>query len=275
MTYSIVARDPSTGELGVAVQSHFLAVGPVVPWLRAGLGAVATQAMAELSYGPLALEGLAAGETPQATLDRLRADDPGQATRQVCVMSADGAVATHTGDSCIAVASHLTGDGWSVQANMMLRPGVPEAMAEAFVAGQGDLADRMLAALDAAEGAGGDIRGRQSAAMVVVAAEAPPWANLCNVRVDDHPDPLKELRRLASLRRAYRVGDIAEPTLADNPELRFWRGVALAGSGRIDEARELLVPVFAADDRWRELIRRLPAAGQLPDDRDLVDALLA
>jgi uncharacterized Ntn-hydrolase superfamily protein len=203
VTYSIVARDPATGELGVAVESHFFAVGPVVPWLRPGVGAVATQAMAELSYGPLALDLLEAGRSPSRALEILTEADPGAATRQVAVVDAAGAVAVHTGECCIAEAGHRLGEGWAVQANMMTSPGVPDAMAEAFLAAGGPLADRMLAALDAAEAAGGDIRGRQSAALVVVRGDAgsPAWDNVCDVRVDDHPEPLVELRRLVATTR--------------------------------------------------------------------------
>jgi uncharacterized Ntn-hydrolase superfamily protein len=275
VTYSIVARDPATGQLGVAVQSHFFAVGPVVPWLRAGVGAVATQAMAEISYGPKALDLLAAGATPDAALAELTAADERAATRQVAIVDATGAVATHTGERCIAEAGHRTGDGWSVQANMMTNATVPDAMAEAFTATEGDLAFRLLAALDAAEAEGGDIRGRQSAALVVVGggADVPHWDNLYDVRVDDHPDPLGELRRLAEIRRAYRTMRPDDPAVGANPELRFWNALHLATTGDVPGARVLLDPIYAADDRWRELVRRLPAAGQLPDDPELLAAL--
>lgn len=275
MTYSIVARDTATGELGVAVQSHFFAVGPVVPWLRPGVGAVATQAMAEVSYGPLALDLLVAGRSPERALEILTEADPGAATRQVGVVDATGAVAVHTGECCIAEAGHVVGEGWAVLANMMTSPGVPDAMADAFLAADGHLADRMLAALDAAEDTGGDIRGRQSAALVVVRGDAgsPVWDNVYDVRVDDHPEPLDELRRLVGMRRAYRTGAADDPVLGDNPEVRFWSALRRAAAGEVAEARAILDPIYAADERWRELVRRLPAAGSLPDDPALVAAL--
>lgn len=275
MTYSIVARDAGTGELGVAVQSHFFAVGPVVPWLRPGVGAVATQAMAELSYGPLALDLLAAGRSPQRALEILTGADPGAATRQVAVLDAAGAVAVHTGERCIAEAGHRLGEGWAVLANMMTKPTVPDAMADAFVTAEGVLAERLLAALDAAEAEGGDIRGRQSAALVVVRSDrdAPVWDNVCDVRVDDHPDPLVELRRLVGMRRAYRTGDADDPVLGGNPEVRFWSAIRRAVTGDVAGARAVLDPIYAADERWRELVRRLPAAGNLPDDPALLSAL--
>lgn len=275
MTYSIVARDAATGELGVAVQSHFFAVGPVVPWLRPGVGAVATQAMAELSYGPLALDLLAAGRSPERALEILTEADPGAATRQVAVIDAAGAVAVHTGERCIAEAGHRLGEGWAVLANMMTKPTVPDAMADAFLTADGSLAERLLAALDAAEAEGGDIRGRQSAALVVVRGdrEAPVWDNVCDVRVDDHPDPLVELRRLVGMRRAYRTGDAYDPVLGNNPEVRFWSALRRAAAGDVAGARAILDPIYAADERWRELVRRLPAAGNLPDDPELLAAL--
>jgi uncharacterized Ntn-hydrolase superfamily protein len=277
LTYSVVALDPATGELGVAVQSHYFAVGPAVPWLRAGVGAVATQAFVEVAYGSRLLDRLAAGEAPDAALAALTSEDPLAASRQVAVVDASGAVATHTGERCIAEAGHRTGDGWSVQANMMLRATVPDAMAEAFTTCEGELALRLLAALDAAEAEGGDIRGRQSAALVVVGGErgAPPWEHVFDVRVDDHPEPLVELRRLVGIRRAYRTMDTEDPAMAENHELRFWTALHLATTGRVNDARVLLDRIYASDEggRWRELVRRLPAAGRLPDDPDLLAAL--
>ena len=279
MTYSIVARDPATGELGVAVQSHYFAVGPVVPWLRPGLGAIATQAMVDVGYGPKALDRLAAGDDPATALAALTAADPHQHQRQVAVVDHTGAVATHTGDRCIAEAGHRTGDGWSVQANMMTNATVPDAMAAAYTAALGrgdDLATRLLAALDAAELEGGDIRGRQSAALVVVGGDpdTPPWERLYDVRVDDAPEPLVELRRLVAVRRAYLTFDADHVALGANPELRFWRALGLATTeGRVDDARSALDAIYAEDERWRELLRRLPAAGTFPDDPGLLAAL--
>jgi uncharacterized Ntn-hydrolase superfamily protein len=283
VTYSIVARDPSTGDLGVAVQSHYFGVGPVVPWLRPGVGAVATQAMVEIGYGPKALDLLAGGMAPEEALAQLTAADERAFSRQVAIVDASGRVAAHTGERCIAEAGHRTGDGWSVQANMMTNATVPDAMADAFAAADvdgADLATRLLAALDAAEAEGGDIRGRQSAALVVVKGDpaTPPWERHVDVRVDDSPEPLVELRRLVGVRRAYLTFDADHVALAGNPELRFWQALALATSSdgsaaKVDEARAILDRIYADDDRWRELLRRLPAAGTFPDDPDLLAAL--
>lgn len=289
MTYSIVARDAVSGELGVAVQSHWFSVGSVVTWAESGVGVIATQAFAEVSYGPLGLVLLKAGHAPSRTLTALTSVDEAADRRQVAIVDATGAVAAHTGTLCIPEAGHRTGPGWSVQANMMLRDTVPGAMAAAFEGASGDLADRMLAALDAAEAEGGDIRGRQSAAVLVVAGSASgrPWADrLVDLRVDDHPEPLVELRRLLSLHRAYRLmtsgddelarGDVsgagrryqeAQRAVRDNPEFTFWQAVTLAGSGSPGRARELLSTLPAGSrDRWLELLQRLPSAGLLAQE---------
>ena len=298
MTYSIVARDTRTGEIGVAVQSHYFSVGSIVTWAEAGIGAVATQSFAEPSYGPLGLELLKAGRAPDEVLRGLTAADAAEATRQIAVVDGQGRAAAHTGSRCIAEAGHRVGDGYSVQANMMRRDTVPAAMAKAFEASleAEDLSARLLAALDAAEAEGGDVRGRQSAALLVVSGTrtAAPWQGvLVDVRVDDHEDPLGELRRLVGLRQAYRgidagdeqaaSGDLAgalrsyeaaASVLGDNPELTFWRGVMLAATGKPEEAKPLLAQAFAVHDGWELLLRRLPAAGLLPDDPDLLARLL-
>ena len=267
MTYSIVARDAATGELGVAVQSHFFSVGSICPWVEPGVGAVATQSIAQPSYGPRGLDAMRGGQSASAALAVLIAEDDDRELRQVAFVDASGDVAVHTGERCIAEAGHVTGDGFSTQANMMRDAGVPDAMAEAFTATGGDLAARLLAALHAAEAAGGDIRGRQSACLLVAAAEADPWVRSYDVRVDDHAEPLDELSRLVTLHRAYREGE------AVNDELCFWRALEMAGKDDFDGARALLGPVLAAHDGWSVLLRRLPAAG-LVDDR-IVDRLLA
>ena len=276
MTYSIVARDAETGELGVAVQSHYFSVGSVVPWLEAGVGAVATQSMVEVTYGPLGLELLKAGRSPEEALRGLVAADPGEDRRQVAIVDATGRVAVHTGVRCIAEAGHVTGDGFSVQANMMTKPTVPDAMATAFMAATGSLAERMLDALDAAEADGGDIRGRQSAALVVVGGQVgtKPWERIMDVRVEDAPEPLVELRRLIGLKRAY-IGQAPPETLGPNPELVFWQGVTLATAGQVDEALPLLRQAYAAGSGWAELLRRLPACGLFPDDAELIERLTA
>lgn len=289
-TYSIVARDSVTGQMGVAVQSHWFSVGPLVPWAEAGVGAVATQSFVEVTYGPLGLELMRAGKTAPQALAALLAADPYTAVRQVAMVDASGNVAAHTGESAIMHAGHRMGAGYSVQANMMLHATVPDAMATAFEQTTGDLAERLLASLEAAQAAGGDIRGRQSAAIVVVGPERTgrPWeGRIFDLRVEDHPEPVAELRRLMHLARAYAhmnagdaaltVGDIAGasreygaatamvPDSLTNGEMVFWHAVALASAGRLDEARPLFLRAFAEDENWRELVRRLPAAGQMEE----------
>jgi uncharacterized Ntn-hydrolase superfamily protein len=237
MTYSIVARDPVTGELGVAVQSHWFGVGSVVPAVRPGVGAVATQSVPEPEHGTRILDLLAQGAAPDAAIDAVLEGDEGQPYRQIAVVDAQGRVAAHTGQGCMADAGHSTGEGWSVQANIMQSAEVWPAMAEAFVAADGPLAERMLAALDAAEATGGDVRGRQSAAMVV--------GGSVDLRVEDHPEPLHELRRLLTLRRAYTAAEAADEAMAEgrmddaaalyeqagalapeSAELAFWAGLS-------------------------------------------------
>lgn len=288
MTYSIVARCPDTGQLGVAVQSHFFSTGAVVPWVEAGVGAVATQAMAEIAHGPDGLARLRAGRSPAEALEDVLGPDEHAETRQVAIVDATGRAAVHTGSSCIAHAGHVVGDGFTVQANMMDGPGVPEAMATAFTATDGSLATRLLAALDAAQAAGGDIRGQQSAALCVVdgaPSQRSGHDRAVDVRVEDHAQPLAELRRLVDLWGAYRRMEDAEEAMAngdldvalaiyadsiasqpEQPEFPFWHAVLLAGLGHFDEARAVAAPVFARanGDRWQELVRRLPAADLLP-----------
>jgi len=296
-TYSIVARDPATGELGVAVQSHWFSVGSVVSWAEAGVGAVATQSFVDPGYGPLGLSLMRAGRSAPDSLKALLAGDPQRDVRQVGMVDAQGRAATHTGSLCIPAAGGQTGQEYVVQANLMQKPSVWPAMARTFEAAKGDLAERMLAALDAAEAEGGDIRGRQSAALVVVKARASgrPWADrVFDLRVEDHPQPLGELRRLVRLQRAYNhmtAGDdctaLADWVCAEreygaaralepgHAEMAFWYAVALATAGKLDAARPLFAQSFADDPRWRELVRRLPAVNQLPKDPRLLDAILS
>jgi uncharacterized Ntn-hydrolase superfamily protein len=283
-TYSIVARDPATGDLGVAVQSHWFSVGSVVTWGEPGVGVVATQSFVDPSYGALGLALMRAGKGAKEALAGLLASDGGRDVRQVAFLDATGQVAAHTGKSCIAAAGHVAGEGFSVQANLMESDKVWPAMAKAYQGTRGDLAERMLAALDAAEAAGGDIRGRQSAALLIVSGKpGKPWARIYDLRVDDHPKPLDELRRLVKLQRAYNhmnAGDLAvehkdnegalreyraaAALVPDNVEMVYWHAVALANMGRVDESVPLFRKTFAADARWRELTRRLPASGLLP-----------
>ena len=300
-TYSIVARDAETGQMGVAVQSHWFSVGPIVPWAESGVGAVATQSLVDPMYGPLGLEMMRAGRSAPEALRALVSTDPDSAIRQVAMIDASGAVAAHTGSRCIFAAGHRTGDQYSVQANLMERSTVWDAMARAYESSGGDLAERLLAALEAAEAEGGDIRGRQSAAIVVVNAErtGKPWVDrLFDLRVEDHPDPVAELRRLVTLQRAYlkmNEGDewIAQENLdqaleayhaatslvpdeVTNGEAAFWVGVTLADAGRFDEAIPWMRRAFAQDARWAELVPRLPASGLLSEDglaQRLVEAM--
>ncbi len=279
-TYSIVARDPRTGQLGVAVQSHYFCVGGVVTWAEAGVGAVATQAMVDPSYGPRGLELMREGKSAPDALAALVAADPGRDVRQVAMVDSEGHAGAYTGSSAIAEAGHLVGEGFSVQANMMLRNTVWAAMAEAFRSTKGELVDRLLAALEAAEAEGGDIRGRQSAALLVVEAKSSgrPWYDkVFDIRVDDAPEPLIELRRLADVSRAYAHLRQAQTALArgdshamnteferaahlsgDNPEMRFWQAIALMSSNRIDDGLAMLGKIVARDANWRELALRLP-----------------
>jgi uncharacterized Ntn-hydrolase superfamily protein len=276
VTYSIVARDQQTGELGVAVQSHWFGVGPLVPWARPGVGAVATQANVRVAYGPEALELLAAGVSAPEALARLIEGDPGAAARQLAIVDARGGVAAHTGEACMDFAGHVTGAQVSCQANIMASATVWGSMLEAFATAAGPLAGRLLAALDAAEAAGGDIRGRQSAALLVVPAEGEPWQVSVSLRVEDHPEPLLELRRLFDLQRAYEQAGTADALSGegrhdeaavhyrqaaelapDNHELLFWSGLGTVLSGDVDRGVALVREAIALQPGWAELLPRL------------------
>lgn len=277
MTYSIVARDPETGELGVAVQSRAFAAGSGVAWAVPGVGAVASQAFSERSYGPLGLELLRAGKTPEQALAGLVAADTDEAVRQVAVLDAEGRVAAHTGSECIEEAGHLAGDGYSVQANIMRTRDVWPAMAEAFEHGTGSLARRLLAALEAAEAAGGDWRGQQACGILVVPAQGPPWARVSDVRVDDHPEPLRELRRLLDLEEAYRAQTRTDERAAaaragglPDIDVRWAEILDAAHAGDLDRARTLLVPLLADEPRWAAYAQALGARGFLPHVEELL-----
>ena len=286
-TFSIVARDPTTGDLGVAVQSHWFSVGAVVSWAEPGVGAVATQSFVDPSYGARGLELMRGGKPAADALAQLVSVDEGRAVRQVAFVDTSGRVAAHTGEKCIQSAGHHTGAGYSVQANMMGNAEVVPAMARAYEGAKGDLAERMMIALEAAQAAGGDIRGCQSAAILVVRGvrSEKPWADkVFDLRVDDSPDPLGEMRRLLRLARAYdhmnrgdvavekgdmkaalhHYGTAAEMTGGDS-EMLYWQAVALAANGQVDRAMPIFRRVFADDPRWIELTRRLLAPGLLPD----------
>ena len=276
VTYSIVARDPATGELGVAVQSHWFSVGSTVPWAEPAIGAVATQSIADPSYGPNTLDLLRAGLDARDALDRLLQRDNGQVMRQVAVVDAHGRVAAHTGRRCVQFAGHETGRGFVCAANMMRNEGVPQAMARAFTTAMGELPDRLLAALDAAEGIGGDVRGRQSAAMIVVRSRDEQWIRSLDLRVEDSAFPLVELRRLMRLRQAYDLAERAdELTAADrrqeaallyrrsmelvpeNSELRFWGGLALVQLNERLAGLEAVQSAIEDNEGLGELLNRL------------------
>jgi uncharacterized Ntn-hydrolase superfamily protein len=275
-TYSIVARDAESGELGVAVQSHWFSVGSIVTFARAGVGAVATQSIAEPAYGPRLLDALAGGEAPDRALARLLADDEQARFRQIAAVDAGGAVAVHTGDGCMAYAGDVVGDGFSVQANLMASPRVWPAMAKALEASEGPLSRRLLEVLQAGEEAGGDVRGRQSAALLVVPGEGEPWDVSVELRVEDHPDPLAELQRLLVLHEAYAVADRGDELVGEgrhaeaaeqyaraaelapgNAELSFWAGLGIAQGGDLGRGLELVGVALAAHDGWRELLARV------------------
>ena len=296
-TFSIVARDAATGDFGVAVQSHWFQVGTAVPWAEAGVGAVATQSFVKIEYGPRGLQLMKEGKSAQEALDLLLAQDPQKDVRQVAMVDRLGRVAAWTGPKCIAAAGHQAGTGFSVQANLMDKPTVWPAMARAFEAAKGDLADRMLAALDAAQAEGGDIRGRQSAALLVVRGQSTgePWRDKrVDLRVDDQPEPLAELRRLLTLHRAYEEMNQGDDAVAVNdtaaamrhytraaelapdiPELPFWQAVSLFVAGQEEKALAIFRDVFAREDRWARLVPRLPASGLLPDDPEKIKKILS
>jgi uncharacterized Ntn-hydrolase superfamily protein len=296
-TYSIVARDASTGDLGVAVQSHWFSVGSSVAWAEAGIGAVATQSFIDPSYGPLGLDLMRAGRSAPEALKGLLLADEGHDVRQVAMVDAAGRVAAHTGAKCIPAAGDFVGEGFSVQANLMEKDSVWPAMAKAFQSARGDLAERMVAALEAAETQGGDIRGKQSAALLIVKGtpSGRPWQDrLFDLRVEDHPAPVVELRRLVTLQRAYNLmnaGDLAvekkddagalkaysaaEALVPDNAEMAYWHAVALVNMGRVDEALPVFAKAYRLHPKWRDLTPRLPKAGLLPDDPKLIARIVA
>lgn len=295
-TYSIVARDPETGQMGVAVQSHWFSVGSVVPWAEAGVGAVATQSLVDASYGPLALAMLKAGRSPEDALRGLVAADTGSDVRQVGIVDAQGRVAVHTGKGCIPEAGHHSGDGYTCQANLMEKNTVWDAMARAYEASKGEFADRLIAALEAAQAEKGDIRGMQSAAILIVAAKSTgrPWEDrIVDLRVEDSPNPLAELKRLVKVHRAYdhmNAGDAAmehndteaarreygaaEALMPDNVEMAYWHAVALANAGDVDESLPIFAGVFKRDTNWAVLTPRLVEVDLLKvSDSDLARIL--
>lgn len=278
-TYSIVARDSITGEMGVAVQSHWFSVGSTVAYGKAGVGVVATQSLVNPSYGPKGLSLMAQGLSPQQALDALIANDEGEMYRQVAFLNTKGELATHTGNLCIAEAGHKQGKDFSVQANMMLNPTVWDAMAQAFEATEGTLGQRMMASLKAAENEKGDIRGKQSAAILIVRAETTgnPWEDtVMDLRVEDAEDPLAELERLIKIHEAYdymNKGDLAmekgdsilaeelylkaQQLFPDNVEMQYWYAINLLNNKDFDKAKNILKPIFDKDKNWKVLTGRL------------------
>ena len=295
-TYSIVALDETTGELGVAVQSHWFSVGFLVPWAKAGVGAVATQSFVKVDYGPDGLQLMESGITAVDALKTLTSKDDGEAVRQVGMIDIKGNVAAHTGSRCIKYAGHIVGENYSVQANMMANGTVPKAMAVAFEKTKGDLADRMMAALEAAEAEGGDIRGKQSAAMVIVSGEPSgvDWKDTkLSLRIEDHPTPLIELKRLIRVHRAYQHANMGDHYMEteeidnalieyskaaeyypENAELPYWSAIALANGGRLEEALPVFQSVFERNPDLRTMTPRLVKSGLLPDDENLINKIM-
>lgn len=298
-TFSIVARDPQTGDMGVAVQSHWFSVGSIVSWAEAGVGAVATQSFVDPGYGLRGLGLMRSGTSAPDTLRQLVAKDPQPDGRQVAMIDTQGRVDAYTGKAAVAFAGHIVGEQFSVQANMMANAKVWPAMADAYRNTSGDLADRMLAALDAGQAAGGDARGKQSAALVVVKPKGTgrPWVGadkLFELRIEDHPQPLVELRRLLRLQRAYGHANRGDELMTEKKvdealveyaaasklapeivELPFWHAVTLASIGREAEAAPIFKAVFAKEPLWLEMLERLPAAGLFPDDPALLARIKA
>lgn len=286
-TFSIVARDEKTGEIAVGVQSHWFSVGTSVSWAEAGVGAVATQSFTNKSFGIRGLALLKEGKTAQEALDILLSDDAGREVRQVGIVDAKGNVANFTGKNCVDFAGDLKGKNYAVQSNMMLTDAVPAAMGKSFEANaQLPLAERVLEALKAAQKVGGDIRGKQSAALLVVKGETTgkPWDedHLVDLRVDDHPEPLTEMQRLLTVHRAYdhmNNGDLAveknNMALAmqeygaamkmfpGNLEMQYWTAITLANNGDIQKAALMLKAIYVKEPNWRKMTQRLPKAGLL------------
>ncbi len=297
MTYSIVAREPTTGALGIAVQSRYFAAGQVVPWIEAGVGVIASQSFANSRYGYAGLELLRSGLAPEEVLDQLVREDAGEATRQVAIMDAHGRMAVHTGAKCVAAAGHTLGAHCTAQANMMARDTVWQAMVHAFEQASGELAERLLAALEAAEQEGGDLRGKQAAGLIVVTGTPTgieKLDRLVDLRIDDHPDPVGELKRLLPYARAHQcvrsatdkatagdfTGALAEldACVAAYPhesQFLFRRALVLLPLGRVEEAREMVRQAHAIHPGWSAILLRFADAGAIPVSRELVASLVS
>lgn len=295
-TFSIVARDPNTRQFGVGVQSHWFASGAVVPWAEKGVGAVATQAMADLSYGRLGLALMRAGKSASQALAALTTADDQSDIRQVAMVDSAGRVAVHTGARCISYTCSTTGDGYSVQANLMQNPGVCRAMAQAFESAKGDFSERLMQALEAGQDAGGDVRGRQSAGLLVVPGPDDPVSDaaITNLRVDDSDEPLMELRRLLTIQRGYEwhtraiyaveTGDMAAAReyfrklrglIVGTREPHFWYAVTLAEHGHVEDALPIFRDVFTVEPIWRDLIDRFVESGDFPNNEEIIKQVKA
>jgi uncharacterized Ntn-hydrolase superfamily protein len=296
-TYSIVARDPETGEMGVAVQSHWFSVGSIVTWGEAGVGVVATQSFVNPAFGPDGLAILKSGMTADQVVDKLIADDEGKDLRQLAIIDVNGNVKSYTGKNCIPAAGNIVGKNYSVQANLMLNERVPAAMSKSFEESTGPLAERLIKALFAAQEVGGDIRGKQSAAILVVKGKSTGkvWEDReIDLRVEDSPEPLKELSRLLKVHRAYdhmNAGDLAvekgdmqlamkeystaEEMFPDNEEMKFWHATSLVNIGRLEEALPIFKEVFEKNKNYKILIPRLVPIGQLKVNDEELQRILS
>ena len=295
-TYSIVAYDESTGRLGVAVQSHWFSVGSLVPWAKAGVGAVATQSFVKVEYGPDGLQLMENGYSAEEALNLLLKNDNSKSVRQVAMIDVNGSVAAHTGENCIYAAGHKVGPNFSVQANLMEKETVWIAMANAFEKTEGDLAEKMMSSLEAAENEGGDLRGKQSASLLIVTGEPTgiEWKDIImDIRVDDHKEPLKELRRLIRIHKAYQHANKGDHYLEmektsealmeyekasqlypENPELPYWSAVALANKGSLNKALPIFSKVFKNEPKLKTLTPRLIKSGLLPNDNNMLKQIM-
>lgn len=282
----------------MAVQSHWFAIGSLVPWGMAGVGVVATQSFIDTRYGTSGIKLMEEGWSAKQALQAIKAADPHPEIRQVAMLDYKGNVATHTGKSCIRFAGHRSGKDYSVQSNLMIKEGVPEVMERAFLESKGTLAERLLKTLEAAQAAGGDLRGKQSAAILIVSGQLSqsPSASgrLVDLHVEDNTDPILELRRLYSLHRAYEhmnQGDLAieekrveealnhyakaEKMFPENLEMKFWHAVSLVNSKRVAESLSLFRVIFGKEENWSTLIPRLSEAKIIPSEKEVTDQILS
>jgi uncharacterized Ntn-hydrolase superfamily protein len=296
LTFSIVARDKKTGLFGVAVQSHWFSVGSAVSWARSGIGAVATQSMVEMSYGPLGLELMGSGKSARESLDALISADKKSETRQVAMIDSKGNVATHTGSKCMSFAGHVQGDQFSCQANLMMNDTVWNEMAKSFRQNASmELPERLVASLEAGQRAGGDVRGMQSSCLLVVSKTISPnsWSGrLVDLRIEDHQNPIVELKRLLRIHRGYEWANRGDEMLNDGDfeksldayekarliapeidELQFWQAVSLVQSNSLKEAKPIFRKIFKKNKNWIQVLKNLPQVGMLRDDPELLRAI--